>query len=230
MDKKKRDAVTGKIFDTIAFQADTLRQWAFDHLDTIERLEKEHGLNLRGLISLYGEDILDGTVHESRETLAVWAQLYDSIAKDDTVTLLSIERKAEDTFRRMSPIKKQIMPETFREGIMIIGSGSMYFADWMQEDDPRITAKIAADEMYYFDEEGVTRISDFALASSNERTYSAKRINAKILVPGAKVLEIPMTTSEDGRVEIQKDLLAVSYPIPLYRILKDYQATAKIKS
>lgn len=227
MNEGKRAKLTQGIFETIETQADTQRQLAVAHLDIIEHLEAQYRLDLRAFITLYGDEILDGTLQDSRELLAVWKQLYESLDREDSVTVLSIERSAEDAYRRMSPIKKQLIPETFREGIMVIGKGSILFNPWMNEEDPLLSVKIVGDELYRFDDQEVRKVREFTLATTDGPcSHSSRRINTTVMIPQADILELAITELEGGQVEIQKGPLVRSYPTALYRVLKDYQATA----
>jgi hypothetical protein len=227
VDKSKRESVTRSIFDTIASQAEVQQRQVVDHLDTAEYLEAHYRLDLRAFTTLYGDEILDGTVQELRELLDIWKRLYESLDREDSVTVLSIERTAEDTYRRMSPIKKQLTPETFREGIMVMGKGTILFNPWMNEEDPLLSAKIIGGELYRFDEQEVRRVREFTLATTDGPcSYSSRRVSMTLMSPQADILELVMTELEGGQIEIQKGPLVRSYPTALYRILKDYQATA----
>lgn len=228
MEKRKREKVTQGIFDAIAVQVDVLQQQVIQHLDNIENLEYDYHLDLRAFTVLYGSEILDGTVQESSELLDVWKRLYESLAREDTVTVLSIERRTEDAIRRMSPTQKQVMPETFREGVMVIGKGTILFNEWINEDDPLMSVKIVADELYRFDEQEVRKAREFTLATTDGlRSYSPKRVNTTVMTPGADILDLAITEQEGGQIEIQKGPIVRSYPTALYRTLKDYQTTAR---
>jgi hypothetical protein len=230
MDKGKREKVTQDIFDAIAVQVEVLHQQAVEHLDTIEYLEENFRLDLRAFTVLYGSEILDGTKRESCELLDVWKRLYESLAREDTVTVISNERRTGDAIRRMSPTQKQVMPETFREGVMVIGKGTILFNEWINEDDPLMSAKIVADELYRFDEQGVerSRTKEFTLATTDGlRSFSPKRVNTTVMTPGADILDLAITEQEGGQIEIQKGPIVRSYPTALYRTLKDFQTTAR---
>lgn len=105
--------------DIAAASLDTLRQIEIGqqlmlaHIGTIQQLIENYGLDVRALVALHGDSVIDGTQKESRALLDAWGRLYGSLVNENSVTVLSIERRTQDAVRRMTPIRKQFMPETF---------------------------------------------------------------------------------------------------------------------
>jgi hypothetical protein len=225
MDKGKRYSVTQRIFDMIAFQADAQRDAVYAHFDAIERLEENHGLDLNAFVGIYGNDILDGTKQESRDTLANWAAVYESLATPDTVTVLSVVRERPGYPK--SEFQKRFVEGEERLGCAIIGHADIVFSTEEHDGDVIYSARVTNGDIYFFG--GTTidhRVGVVIAETRSSKIAPVTKRPPKLLSEASEIVTIQLTndTRENRDAIFNSKLVTpsntVDYPGSLPVMLK----------